>query len=158
MSTATVAPAVTGTAAAIDPKRFAYLSAVNGKGVNAVRVEWTSEVKPAAAHKARSLRKHSSAVVMTGVEYKALAVNAERETGALPWGEWAVYPFIVTHKGTDYARLYTVDGTVRTTYFVDDAEVDRDTFLAFLTPSQREASRPNGGTITVKMDNLVVLV
>ena len=157
MTVTTAAPAVVSTPEAIDPKRFAYLAAVNGKGVNAVRVEWHSEVKPAAAFRSHTLVKRSTAVVMTGVEYRDLAVNAERETGALPWGEWAVYPYIVTHKGTDYARLYCVEGTIRTTYFVDGTEVTRDEFGGFLTPSQREAGRPNGGTITVKIDNLIVL-
>ena len=60
----------------------------------------------------------------------------------------------MTHKGTDYARLYVVDGTIRTTYYVDGFEVGRDFFLTFLTPSQQSPSRPNGGTITVKMSNL----
>jgi hypothetical protein len=94
---------------------------------------------------------------MTGVEYASLAVNNDRETGSLPWGEWAIYPYVVTHKGGEYARLYTVDGTIRTTYMVDGTIVRREEFLALLTPSARESARPHGGTITVKMQNLTVL-
>lgn len=127
-----------------------FLAAVKG-GIGHFNVEWQTTVKPAAAHASRVLRKVSTAVCMTGAEYSALAVNADTETGALPWGEWSDYPYVVTHKGQDYGRLYCVDGTIRSTYLVDGDLVDRETFNTFLTPSQANASRPNGGTITVKM-------
>jgi len=131
-----------------------YLTAINATGVNSLPVAWQSEVKPAAAYKAHTLIKQSSAVVMTGVEFANLAVNSDRETGELPWGTWLDYPFVVTHKGQDYARLYTVDGTVKTTYYVDGFDVTRDEFNAYLTPSAAAAKRPVGGTITVKMSGL----
>ena len=142
-----------------DIQREAYLAAVAAPGVNVLPVAWTSTVKPAAAHKAHVLTKRVSATVMVGVEYANLAVNNDRETGSLPWGEWVKdqYPWLIEHKGTTYARLYTVDGTVRSTYYVDGREVKREDFLALLTPSAREAARPNGGTITVKLDNLTIL-
>ena len=96
-------------------------------------------------------------VNMTGVEYKSLAVNEDTETGPLPWGEWSQYPYVVTHKGQDYLRIYTVDGSVKTQYFVDGIDVSREEFLGYLTPSQREASRPNGGTLTIKAGNVRVV-
>lgn len=144
-----------------------FLAKVNG-GVGHFNVEWQTEVKPAAAHTARSLRKVSSATCMTGAEYASLGVHAVKdsdgiptgerhETGALPWGEWNVYPFVVSHKGQDYARLYTVDGTVKSIYLVDGDIVDRDTFNSYLTPSAANAPRPKGGTITVKMSNMRVV-
>lgn len=133
----------------------AYLDAVNG-GVQTVNVQWQGSTKPAAAHKSRVLTKVVSATVMTGVEYKNLRVNAERETGDLPWGQWAVYPHIVEHKGTEYARLYTVDGTLRATYFVDGRLVTKAEFDGYLTPSARSAKRPHGGTVTVKVANLTL--
>ena len=138
--------------------RADYLAAVNAPGVNAVNVAWTTEVKPAAAPRGVTLSKRSTATVMTGVAYRDLAVNNDRETGDLPWGEWAagMYPWIITHKGRDYARLYTVDGTIRTTYYVDGEAVSWDAFAEHLTPSQRERKRPHGGTITVTLANLAV--
>lgn len=69
-------------------------------------VEWTSTVKPAAAHKGANLVKITTAVVRTGVDYANLAVNADTDTGALPWGEWAVFPYVITHKDAEYVRLY----------------------------------------------------
>lgn len=137
--------------------RDTYLAAINAGGIDHARMQWQTSVKPAAAHRARRLSKVTTAHVMTGAAYRDLAVNADRETGNLPWGQWAVYPHIVSHKGKEYARMYVLDGTVRTVYFVDGDVVDRDTFNTFLTPSQRDAKRPNGGTITVTLDNLKVV-
>jgi len=132
----------------------AYLAAINAPGLGHYGVEWTTTVKPAAAHRAHTLTKVSTAVCLTGAEYRNLAVNNDTETGALPWGEWSNYPYVVTHREQDYFRLYTVDGTVRTTYYVDGMDVEREHFLSFLTPSQRNPSRPNGGCITVKASNV----
>jgi hypothetical protein len=131
-----------------------FLSQISAPGINVVGAEWQTEVKPAARWKGHTLVKVSTAMAQTGVEFANLSVNSERETGALPWGEWSVYPYIVRHKGQDYARLNVIDGTVRTSYFVDGFDVDRQTFGTYLTPSQRESKRPIGGTITVRMNNM----
>lgn len=143
--------------------RKTYLDSINADGIDHKRVTWQSDVKPAAAHRARSLRKVTTAMVMTGATYRDLAevkvaaAESEKQSGALPWGEWEVYPHIITHKGKDYARLYVVDGTIDTTFFVDGVVVAREVFLDYLTPSQRDAGRPMGGTITVTLDNVKVV-
>jgi hypothetical protein len=131
-----------------------YLTAINAGGVNAIGVEWQTEVQPAAKWRRHVLTKISRAVAMTGVEYKDLAVNAETETGPLPWGEWSQYPYVITHKERDYLRIYTADGTIKTTYYVDGIDVSWDEFSAYLTPSQRVRTRPNGGTLTIKASNV----
>jgi hypothetical protein len=151
--TAPAAPAAPATMT-----RESWMAAV-GAGVAAQRVEWTSDVRPAAAHKGVRLSKITRATAMTGVSYAALAENVGRETGALPWGEWVegLAPWVITHKGRDYARLYVVEGSISTTYMVEGRPVSRDVFEGYLTPGARKAKRPVGGTITVKMDNLRVL-
>lgn len=133
-----------------------FLDTVTG-GLGTFGVEWTSEVKPAAKWAKHTLVKRTTAIAMTGAEFASLVENADRETGPLPWGEWSVHPYVITHRGRDYARLNVVDGTIRTIYTVDGFDVERDAFLAYLTPSAREAKRPIGGTITVKMDGLHVV-
>lgn len=132
-----------------------YLAAVNHAGAFQA-VTWESAVKPAAAHKDRTLVKITSAVVRTGIDYAELAVNADTDTGELPWGEWDVFPYVIRHKGSQYARLYVKDGTVSTRYMVDGVEVDGDTFRSYLTPSARKPRKSNGGTITVKLENVTL--
>lgn len=134
-----------------------YLSKINAGGIDHRVVQWQTAPKPAAAFKTVALKKVTTAHVMTGASYAELAVNADVQTGDLPWGTWSAFPHIVTHKGQDYARLYVLDGTIRTVYMVNGDVVDRDTFNTYLTPSAANASRPNGGCITVKLDNLRVV-
>jgi hypothetical protein len=50
-----------------------------------------------------------------------------------------------------------VDGTVQTTYLVDEHVVSWDDFASYLTPSQRNASKPNGGTVSIKAQSVTVL-
>lgn len=130
-----------------------YLALVEG-GIGHFTVEFHSDTRPAAAHKARRLRKVVTAVCLTGAEYANLRENKDRETGPLPWGEWKVAPFVITHKGQDYARLYLMDHGLSAIYTCDGEVVTRDEYLSFLTPSQRGAGRPNAGTVTVKMDGI----
>jgi hypothetical protein len=53
-----------------------------------------------------AIMKRTTAYIRAGIEYANLAVNEGVETGELPWGEWSEYPFIITHKGKEYVRLY----------------------------------------------------
>jgi hypothetical protein len=132
-----------------------YLALVEG-GTDHFTVEFHSDTKPAAAHKSKRLRKVVTAVVMTGASYADLRVNKGVETGPLPWGVWmdGAEPFVVQHKGNDYARLYVVEHGVKAIYTVDGEVVTRDEYNTYLTPSQVNASRPNGGCITVKMSGV----
>ena len=131
-----------------------FLSIINAPGQFQV-MTWKTAVKPAAAHKGKALTKVTTATVRTGAEYKNFAENADRETGGLPYGEWAIYPWVIAHKGKFYGRLYVVENTIRTTYFIDGEEAGREDFLALLTPSARKAKRPTAGCITVALENLV---
>ncbi len=132
-----------------------YLDLVAG-GTDHFTVEFHTDTKPAAAHKSKRLRKVVTAVCMTGADYANLRVNKDRETGALPWGVWmdGAEPFVIQHKGNDYARLYVMDHGVRAIYTVDGEVVTRDEYNGYLTPSQVNAPRPNGGTITVRMTGI----
>lgn len=132
-----------------------YLALVEG-GIGHFTVEFRSDTPPAARHKARRLRKVVTATCMTGASYAALRVNKDRETGSLPWGTWkdGCEPFVIEHRGQDYARLYVVENGLRVVYTVDGEVTDRETYESYLTPSQRNAPRPVGGCITVKMDGV----
>ena len=133
-----------------------FLTIVRG-GLGTFGVTWESTVTPAAAWRKHTLVKRTRAICMTGATFAGLVENADRETGPLPWGEWSEHPYVITHRGQDYARLNVVDGTIRTEYSVDGLDVEREMFLSYLTPSAREAKRPIGGTITVKMGGLHVV-
>lgn len=132
-----------------------YLELVEG-GIDNFTIEFHTDTPTAAAHKARRLRKVVTAICMTGASYANLRVNKGVTTGPLPWGTWmpGSEPFVIQHKGNDYARLYVIENGVSCVYTVDGEVVSRDTYESYLTPSQRGAKRPNGGTITVKMGGI----
>ena len=64
------------------------------------------------------VEKLTSFVIRGGIEYDNQKVVIEgradgtlpEENAGLPWGEWAEYPFHITHKGSDYARFYSASG------------------------------------------------
>jgi len=90
---------------------------------------WVSPKTPAAAHKGHRLEKRSSGLFRAGISFANLrsvkdAIDSgERdEVGPLPWGEWAVFPYTITHKGATYFRLTPPSLTI---YFVDGIECDK---------------------------------
>jgi len=90
------------------------------KGANII-VEW---LRPAKTRKTctMTIEKHVRMVGRLGLNYDAQKdVIAKRASGelpeknaGLPWGQWAIYPYLIEHKGTFYLRLYT--GTSKTTH------------------------------------------
>ena len=128
-----------------------FLNQVNQPGAFQ-KATITSEIKPAAASKTHELIKVTEAIIRTGVGYENMAVNQDTETGDLPWGDWAVYPYIVLHKGQWYVRLYLKgDSPMKVTYFVDGTEVVKDVFNSHLTPSAAKPKNNKSGTITAKI-------
>jgi hypothetical protein len=129
-------------------------------------VSWRSNVKPAAMHKAVLLEKITRAVVKAGIDYANLAsvkqgiANGERgEVESLPWGEWKQFPYVITHKGKDYVRLYPAaqSNQVSVTYKANGQEISKESFLSYLTPSDqaKATSGERPACFTVTADNLI---
>jgi hypothetical protein len=100
-------------------------------------------------------------VARAGIDFANLASTrkgiegGERgEVQPLSWGEWFAFPYVITHKGGYYFRLYPVS-VQSVTYMVNGAEVSREAWLGYLTPSARaeaeSGERPH--CITVKAEN-----
>lgn len=140
--------------------RLAVLALLEHKG-QFLAAEWMSEPKPLAAHKGKVLRKVSNATVRTGVSFanlstvkEAIAAGERDEVGSLPWGEWAYFPYVITHKDSEYIRLTLTDNCpISSRYEVDGVEVDASTFYSMLPKQSGE--RPL--VLTVKVANLIRL-
>lgn len=128
----------------ISPAAQSLIAAIENCKGRFSRCSFTSEVKPAAAHKDKKLVKTTTGVFRSGIDYAELSsvkegiASGERgEVQSLPWGEWALFPWVISHKGVEYVRLYPAQGQRSTVvYSVDGAEVDKTTFQTYLTPSQ----------------------
>lgn len=89
---------------------------------------WARDVKTLKTITARVTKK-TCAYVRAGIDYANLASvrdgieSGERsEVGALKWGEWTTFPFIISHKGVDYVRLYPsvfANLPMTTEFFID---------------------------------------
>ena len=132
-----------------------------------VKVKWQSDPKPAAAFKSFQLKKITEGVCRAGIDYANLGVvkegieSGERgEVQPLPWGEWLSFPYIITHKGSEYIRLYPSIHKPHSIFYVNDELVTKEEFAKYLTPS--EASKllnPQGEDVplcfTIKSDNIL---
>lgn len=155
-TTTTTAPALTAEASAL----VSHLSEGNGQFRTAT---FKSNPKPAAAFKGVSLEKVTSMVVRTGIDFSNLtsvkdgiAAGERGEVQSLPWGVWAKFPFIISHKGEEFVRLTLAPNSRPSTIFkVDGVEVSREEFAKFLTPSDAKGSDKPVEVITVKMKNLL---
>lgn len=63
----------------------------------------------------KNVTKTSRVLIRGGIDYSNLsAVKEARENGELPseeeshlpWGAWSIFPYVITHKGNEYIRLY----------------------------------------------------
>ena len=137
------------------------------KATHLPRITWASEVKPAAVHKGVSLSKQVSATLKAGIDFanlssvKSAIANGERgEVESLPWGEWEIFPFTILHKGNRYVRLYPSKAENQkpsTKFFADGAEVSREIFASYLTPSDAAKlfSGASPDCFNVKESNLI---
>jgi hypothetical protein len=110
-----------------------------------------SEKKPLKAYRQHKILKVVLCTVRTGIEFKNLAVNEDRETGSLPWGQWEVYPYLITHKGNRYIRLY-LGQSMKVFYLVDGVKVASEV-AKFMLPKSKAGEKPS--CITVKESGLV---
>ena len=96
-------------------------------------------VKPLKMKKGKTqIFKDSTFVCRIGVDYDNIAnVKEKREIGVLPeenaglpWGEWALFPYVITHKGKFYFRCTQVNNNPnsipKTRYLRDGAEISKD--------------------------------
>jgi len=100
----------------------------------------------------------------TAVNYANLARNANREVQARTWGVRRNRYFIDhtpksgPRKGLSvvYATIIPVEGTFRTTYFIDGEESTRDAYNAHRTASAAKP-KPFGEYLDITLDSLTAL-
>lgn len=125
-------------------------------------VTWHKELKTLKNVTAK-VEKMTTMQCRFGIEYDNIKnVQIARENGelpkenqGLPWGKWEKYPYFISHKGTDYLRLYTTHSNNKavTKYFVDGVEVDKDTAKTMCLKSEFSENKPIE-VVTVKVENI----
>jgi hypothetical protein len=118
-----------------------------------------TEVKPAAAHKARKLEKVITGVFRVGINYSNMKAVIEKRGGSvepqpLPWGQWVDHPYVIIHKGQYYFRVTPQWRDISITYFVDGFAVNKEIFVTFLIPSEAKRSGELPLCLTVKAQTI----
>jgi hypothetical protein len=130
-----------------------------------VSVSFKSVKKPSAKFKGVLLEKVSNGTFRAGINFanlgsvKEAIANGERgEVQSLPWGEWVSFPYLIAHKGEQYVRLYpSVGHKVEVKFFVNGAEVSKDEFNGYLTPSDAKPSAEAVECFTIKASNILAI-
>lgn len=118
-------------------------------------VGFVSTVKPAAKFKGIALEKRTFGQFRVGFELSEVDPTYEGSDNSLPWGEWADYPRVISHKGSDYLRLYPSPEGCDTDYYVDGKQVSRDVFAQYLTVSNAAKLGKPAPCFNVKADNVI---
>ena len=125
------------------------------------------DMKTKVSYKAHKVSKITRLVIRGGIDYDNIGVVKEgREDGSLPaqnqglpWGEWADDSGIhITHKGTDYARMYPASGIAfapKVQYFLDGVEVEKSAIESICLASEFPKHDDEPLCFTIKAENIL---
>lgn len=109
--------------------------------------------------------KESDMVIRLGVNYANMAINAERETGSLPWGHWVegLENLVIEHKGNYYLRITSTDpqhpesgaDIIATRYIRNGAQISKEEALS-IVGEKKMISKPSA-VYNIKFENIIRL-
>lgn len=132
-----------------------------------VRLDVARPLKTRAAFKGVDLRKVTCNLKLrAGVDYDNMkSVMIGRATGekpvenqGLPWGEWKIFPHVITHKGSDYLRFARLNGPnqAETRFYVDGEEITKEQAMEMALASEfREGPDAMPDVLTYKAENVL---
>lgn len=109
--------------------------------------------------------KESDMVIRLGVNYANMSVNANHETGSLPWGHWVpgLENLVVEHKGNYYLRVTSTNpenvesgaDVIATRYIKDGREISKEEVVA--TIGEKKIASKAAIVYTIKFENIIRL-
>lgn len=109
--------------------------------------------------------KESDMRIRIGVSYANMSVNADKETGSLPWGTWVpgFENLVVEHKGNYYLRVSSTTPSdiesgsdiIATRYIRNGQQITKDEVVA-LIGEKKVASKPSI-VYNIKFENILRL-
>lgn len=160
MTTSTIPTNVTHTIEKL-PENIGKLLAIKGQIVTLL-TEKTCKTRKSVTD---IISKSSRFQCRLGVNYDAMkAVIEKRESGELPkenaglsWGQWLIFPYIITHNECYYFRCSTVNNNYipEVHYFKNGIEITKDEAKAMCLAS--EFYEKEGDCFNIKVDNILEL-
>lgn len=109
--------------------------------------------------------KESDMRIRIGVSYANMAVNANKQTGSLPWGTWVpgLENLVVEHKGSYYLRISSTTpenpesgaDVIATRYIRNGQQIAKEEVVSIIG-EKKMTSRPSL-VYNIKFDNIVRL-
>lgn len=126
---------------------------------------WERPCKTKKAFNNMVIMKRTEAVVRLGIEYDNIqAVKDKKASGelpeqnqGLPWGEWALFPYLISHKGNTYLRM-TPSKTHKThvTYFVNGVVTPYENIENMLLASEKQ-KKDDIDVFSININNIISL-
>lgn len=111
------------------------------------------------------ITKESDMVIRLGVNYANMGVNANHETGSLPWGHWVagLENLVVEHKGNYYLRVTSTNpenlesgaDVIATRYIKDGREISKEEVVA--TIGEKKIASKASVVYNIKFENIIRL-
>ena len=147
---------------AADSQTQAYLDTLLSRKGQIVTVKTQRPVKMKKGQP--QVMKASEFQCRVGVNYDNIqAVKDKRESGelpkenaGLPWGEWALFPYVIHHKGEYYVRCTVLNNGFRkpAVYTIDGAVVDKEAVKAMALASEFREGDDNE-VFNIKLSSVV---
>lgn len=109
--------------------------------------------------------KESDLRMRVGVTYANMEVNAEKQTGSLPWGHWVdgLENLVIEHKGNYYLRVTAVDpehpercaDVLSTRYLQNGSEISKEAVVAQIGEKKMETKASL--VYNIKFENIISL-
>lgn len=124
---------------------------------------WERPMKTKKSYAGQVIVKRSVGVVRFGINYDNMqSVQSKRQTGVLPsvndglvWGEWAIFPYFIRHKGKMYLRCATSkQNETRSEYFLNGVKVDENVIRPMVLASELHRT-DELDVFTVNIDNIL---
>lgn len=113
----------------------------------------------------KGIVKESDMVIRLGVSYANMAINKDRETGSLPWGQWVegLENLVVEHKGNYYLRITSTDpanpesgaDVIATRYLMEGQEISKAQVIEMIGESKLSGNA--SPVYNVKFENIIRL-
>jgi len=82
--------------------------------------------------------------------------EAPKTNAGLPWGEWKIDGYVITHKGNDYLRIYADRDLIETTWLVNGIETSKEEISKHLLSSEINSNiKDKYLTLTINQINIM---
>lgn len=109
--------------------------------------------------------KETDMVIRLGVSYANMGINAGRQTGSLPWGQWVegLENLVLEHKGNYYLRITSTTpenpesgaDVISTRYLLNGAQISRREAVEIVGESKMKGSA--SPVYNLKFENILRL-